>query len=117
MLFRSILRHTIGNLIPLSKSKNSSFQNKPFKDKIGNDKNKVGFRYGSLSENELTEYSKWTAIEILNRSVALIKFMEKRWGIKQERRSDILVFLRLDFVINIENLTYSSTTKSYIAKK
>jgi uncharacterized protein with ParB-like and HNH nuclease domain len=114
---RAILRHTIGNLIPLSKSKNSSFQNKPFKDKIGNDKNKVGFRYGSLSENELTEYSKWTAIEILNRSVALIKFMEKRWGIKQERRSDILVFLRLDFVINIENLTYSSTSKSYIVKK
>ncbi|MGC8164960.1 HNH endonuclease family protein, partial [Salmonella enterica] len=55
---KNLLRHSIGNLLPLSHPKNSSFQNKPFSEKIGKDKSVIGYKYGSLSEievsNELT---------------------------------------------------------------
>jgi hypothetical protein len=78
---KTILRHSLGNLVLLSQTKNSSFQNKPFTEKLGNEQNTIGFKYGSYSEIELTSYSEWTAKEILLRGIKLIKFMSKRWNI------------------------------------
>lgn len=108
---RSLLRHTLGNLVPLSKPKNSSFQNKPFLEKVGNETNTIGFRYGSLSENELTIHTEWTAVEILNRSIKLLKFLEKRWGIRFESREAMVNFLKLEFVIEKEGLQLSANKK------
>lgn len=101
---RSILRHTIGNLVPLSQPKNSSFQNKPFLEKVGNTKNTVGFKYGSFSEIELTNYKEWTAVQILQRSIKLLKFMEKRWGIDFGGTDKMVNFAGLGFVLKKENL-------------
>lgn len=95
---RSILRHSLGNLLPLSKPKNSSFSNGCFIDKISNEKNTVGYRYGSYSENEITKYSDWTAKEILERGITLLNFMEKRWNIPLGSRAQKVEFLNLSFV-------------------
>ncbi|EJG1649794.1 TPA: DUF262 domain-containing protein [Vibrio parahaemolyticus] len=111
---RSTLRHTLGNLVPLSKPKNSSFQNKPFLEKVGNNKNTIGFKYGSFSEIEIANNSEWTALEILNRSIKLLRFLEKRWDIKFESIEAMVDFLRLDFVIQKENVRYSSTKKKFV---
>uniref|UniRef100_UPI00188D1C16 HNH endonuclease family protein n=1 Tax=Vibrio anguillarum TaxID=55601 RepID=UPI00188D1C16 len=99
---RSILRHSIGNLVPLSRTKNSSFQNKPFPEKISSNKQCVEFKYGSYSEIELTEYKQWTPNDIVNRGVVLMEFMSKRWKINFGTREEIIKFLNLDFVIQRE---------------
>ena len=99
---RNTLRHNLGNLVPLSQPKNSSFQNKCFKDKIANDENTVGFRFGSYSENELTKYDDWTANEILERGLKLLSFMEKRWNLTIGDRKEKIEFLNLNFVLETE---------------
>lgn len=101
---RSLLRHTIGNLVPISIPKNSSLQNKPFPEKVCNEKNNVGYKYGSYSEIELTDEKDWSGKEILIRGVKLIKFMSKRWKINFGTTEDIIKFLKLEFVLNKENL-------------
>lgn len=101
---RGLLRHSLGNLVPLSHSKNSSFQNKPFLEKVGNSSNTIGFKYGSFSEIELTNNQCWTAVEILERGVHLLKFMEKRWKIKFDDLEHMINFLNLDFVLKKEKL-------------
>lgn len=101
---RGVLRHSLGNLVPLSQPKNSSFQNKPFLEKLGNEDNTIGFRYGSYSEIELTNYSKWTANEILKRGVLLMHFMSKRWDIDFGKTKDLVKFLNLEFVLKKESL-------------
>jgi hypothetical protein len=60
---RTALRHSLGNLVPLSQPKNSSFQNKCFSDKKSGEESVIGFSYGSYSENEIAHYSEWTAKE------------------------------------------------------
>jgi uncharacterized protein with ParB-like and HNH nuclease domain len=101
---RKILRHVIGNLVPLSSPKNSSLGNKCFKEKLGNDVTMIGYKYGSFSENELTNYTEWTAIEILQRSIKLIVMLSKRWSIKFKNTKDIIKFLNLEFVVKKEKL-------------
>lgn len=101
---KSILRHSIGNLVPLSQPKNSSFQNKPFLEKIGNSKNTIGFKYGSFSEIEVANESQWTAVEIIHRSIKLLKFMERRWGVNFGGVEKMVDFLNLGFVLKKENL-------------
>ena len=78
---RTILRHSLGNLLPLSKGKNSSFGNKPFLSKKGSTVSTVGYRYGSYSEIEITNIEVWNAQEILRRGINLLNFLEKNWGI------------------------------------
>lgn len=95
---KSVLRHSLGNLVPLSRPKNSSFQNKCFNDKKGDENNKVGFRYGSYSENEIAMKDQWTALEILERGVRLLEFMEKRWDLNIGDRNKKVRMLGLEFV-------------------
>ena len=94
---KRILRDSLGNLLPLSKPKNSSLQNKSFPDKIDNG-NGVGYRYGSYAENAVSGKPEWTAEEILERGVMLLDFMEHRWGIELGNRSDKIKILKLDFL-------------------
>ena len=109
---KTILRHSLGNLVLLSQTKNSSFQNKPFTEKLGNEPNTIGFKYGSYSEIELTSYSEWTAKEILLRGIKLIKFMSKRWNIDLGTDDNIIDFLKLRFVVDRGDYTSSSLTRS-----
>jgi hypothetical protein len=55
---RSALRNSLGNLLPLSKPKNSSLSNKPFPEKVdGRGDPVVGYRYGCYAENEVASCS------------------------------------------------------------
>lgn len=95
---KSTLRHSIGNLVPLSRAKNSSFQNNCFSDKLGSETNKVGFKYGSYSENEIACNTAWTAKNILERGIKLLLFMEERWGVNLGDNAEKIKFLNLSFV-------------------
>lgn len=95
---RKILQGTLGNLLPLSKSINSSLQNDCFEDKKqtklyshGNFL-RNGYKNGSYSELEVAEKEKWTPVEIKERGLKLLKFMENRWNIKfkDDEKIDIL---------------------------
>ncbi|WP_163931402.1 DUF262 domain-containing protein [Paraferrimonas sp. SM1919] len=72
--------HSLGNLLPLSRAKNASLQNDSFDLKKNNGQG-VGFYNGSVSENEVAQYGEWTPIAIKERGMALLDFMEERWGI------------------------------------
>ncbi|MFH1852600.1 MAG: HNH endonuclease family protein, partial [Candidatus Neomarinimicrobiota bacterium] len=101
---RGILKDSLGNLLPLSRAKNSSFSNKCFKDKISNDKNSIGYRFGCYAENEITKFNEWTAVQILERGLQLLNFLEERWEVKLGNDKEKLSFLNLDFVLKKEKL-------------
>ncbi|NML56439.1 DUF262 domain-containing protein [Chryseobacterium cheonjiense] len=95
---RKSLRNSLGNLLPISKEKNSSLKDKCFENKISNNLNAVGYRYGCYSENEITNYTEWTSKEILERGLKLIEFMEKRWKIRFSNENEKIKFLGLEFL-------------------
>ena len=80
---RKFLLHSLGNLVLLAKSKNSSLQNKDFlfkkrhTDKKGHEQ---GFYNGSYSEIQVSSYKDWTPDEIIDRGTKMLNFMETRWG-------------------------------------
>lgn len=76
---RKLLRNSLGNLLPLSRPKNSSLGNKNFLEKIGDNTTKTGYRYGCYSENEVSYNDTWNAEKILERGLNLLGFMEKHW--------------------------------------
>ena len=78
------LTHALGNLVLLSKSKNSTFQNHSFEiKKNGIDGSFIGFKNGSYAEQEINENATWGIQEIQNRTKKLIDFLfGKRWGIE-----------------------------------
>ena len=94
---RNKLCNSLGNLLPLSKPKNSSLQNKPFPDKVGaNDTSYVGYRYGCYAENEVSGYSEWTPERIREQGLKLLTFLEKRWDISLGDRNSHISLLGLD---------------------
>ncbi len=95
---KRMLANSLGNLLPLSKPKNSSLQNKCFFDKIENGDNYVGFRYGSYSEIEVSKCTDWTPSEIKMRGIRLLKFMEQRWDISLGDDLTKVSILNLDFL-------------------
>ena len=70
---KKYLTHSLGNLLPLSRSKNSSLKNKDFHEK------KKEYCDGSYSEQEVAKNEDWTAEKILQRGLEMLKFMEERW--------------------------------------
>ncbi|WP_440068180.1 DUF262 domain-containing protein [Tenacibaculum discolor] len=114
---RSIIRHSLGNLVPLSQPKNSSFQNKCFLDKVSNSENTVGFRFGSYSENEVTKHQEWTPIQILERGIKLLDFMEKRWNLNIGDVNDKINFLSLRFILEKEKIKVKDLTTANIVYK
>lgn len=91
------LNGTLGNLLPLSQSINSSLQNDSFDDKVQpkNDKRR-GYADGSHSEIEVSKYTEWTKDTIIDRGLKLLQFMENRWGFKFKSERSKLYFLGLD---------------------
>jgi uncharacterized protein with ParB-like and HNH nuclease domain len=82
------LAGSLGNLLPLSSSINSSLQNDSFPDKKAakvnerGEKLRRGYSDGSHSEIEVAGYPEWDSNTILDRGLKLLTFMEKRWNIK-----------------------------------
>ncbi len=94
------LKNSLGNLVAISSDKNVKLANKPFPEKKSNTQNPIGYKYGSYSEIELTEYNDWDAKAILNRGIKLTNFLCERWGIQigNGKREDKLKFLGLNFI-------------------
>ncbi|MCH7963770.1 MAG: DUF262 domain-containing protein [Bacteroidetes bacterium] len=105
---KAIFQGTLGNLLPLSQSINSSLQNDCFKDKknpkFNERKNKMrqGYSDGSHSEIEVSAYEDWTPETILERGNILLKFMEKRWDLKFESDYAKAELLFLEFMLSEE---------------
>ncbi len=96
---KKLLTGSLGNLLPLSSSKNSSLQNDGFPDKkspVG--KSHKGYTDGSHSEIEVAAYADWNAGNILDRGLVLIDFMEKRWNVKFASYESKKEMLFLDFI-------------------
>ena len=87
------LSASLGNLLPLSQSINSSLQNDPFAEKKAR-----GYTNGSHSEIEVSKESDWDAKRIYDRGVKLLHFMEKRWGFAFESQDQIDELLHIAFV-------------------
>jgi hypothetical protein len=87
------LSASLGNLLPLLQSINSSLQNDSFPDKkTPLREGRRGYVDGSHSEIEVAQESDWTAQNILQRGMKLLEFMESRWqlNIPTERKSELL---------------------------
>ncbi len=96
---REAYRNSLGNLLLLSSAINSSLQNDAFaekkKPKVKEDGIKLrnGYADGSHSEIEICSCDDWGPDEIRQRGIRLLKFMEKRWGIRfvdDQVRNDLL---------------------------
>ena len=87
------LSASLGNLLPLAQSINSSLQNDDF-----NEKKRRGYLDGCHSEVEVAKKEKWTAEEIYDRGMKLLHFMEKRWGFQFESKKQMEDLLQLTFV-------------------
>ena len=118
---RDLLKNVIGNLLPLSKPKNSSLSNKSFDEKVNSGKPGVGFLYGSYAENEVVAlYTEWTPQAVLDRSLRILDFMEHRWNINLGKDSEKTELLGLDFVKpanRIHPQTTGSPTRINLKKK
>ncbi|WP_312206048.1 DUF262 domain-containing protein [Epilithonimonas hominis] len=101
---------TLGNLLPLSQSINSSLQNDCFDDKkkakYNEKKEKIrqGYSDGSHSEIEVSGYEEWNSETILDRGNKLLEFMEQRWDLKFEDETAKAELLFLDFMLEEEEL-------------
>lgn len=96
---KKLLTGSLGNLLPLSSSKNASMQNDSFPDKkspLG--RSHKGYTDGSHSEIEVAAYPDWNAGTILERGMKLLEFMERRWNIKFENVESKKDMLFLDFM-------------------
>lgn len=79
----NVLTNSLGNLLPLSQSINSSMQNAPFREKKKSDgRQNRGYENGSLSEREVAKNDDWGPQNILNRGIDLLTFFETRWNVK-----------------------------------
>lgn len=96
-------QHSLGNLVLLARNKNPKQGNRPFPEKkhrVNSKGVEVGFFNGSYSEIEVNQYDHWSPIEILDRGIKMLKFLEGRWNVKltdgDEKSYESL--LQLDFV-------------------
>ncbi len=101
---RYALKDSLGNLLPLSRAKNSSLGNRCFAEKKNNRDNTVGYSYGCYSEVQVSLEDSWTAESILKRGIRMATFLEERWGFQFESRLQIIQFLGLEFLIKKDKI-------------
>ncbi|MHC1707437.1 MAG: DUF262 domain-containing protein [Bacteroidales bacterium] len=105
----NFLQGSLGNLLPLSQSINSSLQNDCFEDKKKpklnekGEKIRQGYSDGSHSEIEVSNNPDWDAEKILERGMDLLEFMEKRWKLKFENDYAKAELLFLTFMLPDES--------------
>ncbi|PKM86856.1 MAG: DUF4268 domain-containing protein [Firmicutes bacterium HGW-Firmicutes-10] len=95
---KTFLSGSIGNLLPLSQSKNSSLQNDSFTDKKNPKNGKSGYSTGSHSEIEVSLNDEWGPKEIYKRGVDLLNFLKVRWRIIFKSEDEMRELLFLDFI-------------------
>lgn len=94
------LTNSLGNLLALSRSKNSRFSNDSFEDKKNGRKSADttelyrGYRHGSHSEIEVAKNEEWTSEQILKRGLHLLSFLSDRWQLNlSDEQKEKLLFL------------------------
>lgn len=87
------LSSSLGNMLPLSQSINSSLQNDSFDDKKAR-----GYANGCHCEVELSKEPDWDAQRIYDRGIRLLRFMEKRWAFQFESIEQMDELLHIGFV-------------------
>lgn len=98
------LKGSLGNLLPLSQSINSSLQNDAFDTKktpkidVDGKVIRHGYADGSYSEQEVARIEDWTAEEIKIRGLKFLSYMENRWCINFGSEDDKLDVLHLSFL-------------------
>jgi len=88
-----MLSASLGNLLPLAQSINSSLQNDSFPDKKNpSTDGRSGYMNGSHSEIEVASHQDWTAKDIFERGMILLEFMESRWqlSLTDDQKNNIL---------------------------
>ena len=88
-----LLSSSLGNMLPLSQSINSSLQNDSFDDKKAR-----GYANGCHCEVEISNELTWDAQHIYDRGIKLLRFMESRWGFKFESIEQMDELLHIWFV-------------------
>lgn len=107
----SALSSSLGNLLPLAQSINSSLQNVSFiKKKQPDNTNRRGYSNGSHSEIEVAAEENWTANAILERGYKLIEFMLKRWDFDLNE-SELIQILYPDPVWEGDHVTQDALQK------
>ncbi|SOE37463.1 DUF262 domain-containing protein [Delftia acidovorans] len=109
---KNVLKNSLGNLLPVSHSKNASLSNSSFEVKKGSAIVQVGYCYGCLSEIQVSHEKKWGALEILRRGIYLLDFMGERWRIPFGDLDSKIKILGLGFVVEKEHIdlsTFSAT--------
>lgn len=84
---KNFLLNSLGNLLLLSRSKNSELQNFCFDYKVKHKNtsgNEVGYFNGSYSEIDVSLNKEWTSKEIYDRGLKMLRFLEHRWEINIE---------------------------------
>lgn len=104
------LKNSLGNLLAISSPRNSSLRNKPFPDKKGSKGSHTGYLFGSYSENEVALNEDWGPIDILERGIRLLDFLEDRWEVSLGTRSDKIKLLGLDFLQDSSSTGHKSLT-------
>ena len=87
------LSASLGNMLPLSQSINSSLQNDSFDDKKAR-----GYVNGCHCEIEVSKEPVWDAEHIYDRGMKLLHFMESRWNIQFESKEQMEELLHVAFV-------------------
>jgi hypothetical protein len=104
------LTNSLGNLLATSQPRNSSLRNAPFPEKKGGSSKKTGYKYGGYSEIEVATNSDWGPSDILSRGLAMLEFLEQRWGTKFGADSDARAkILGIEFLTKPTKNSGSST--------
>ncbi len=96
---RELYAGSLGNLVPLSMSINSSLQNDSFPEKKKartndrGEKIRQGYVDGSHSEIEVAAFEEWGPQQIKERGLKLMHFMERRWNLKIYDEQTMIDFL------------------------
>jgi len=85
--------------VAVSVAKNAALSRSSFANKVKGTERVPGFSQGSFSELRISQNSKWTAVEICTRSLELLGFIERRWGVSLGDDNAKLKLLKLEFLV------------------
>lgn len=96
---RNVLRHSMGNLLPLSRPKNAALGNRPFAEKKASGDDASGYAFGCYSEIEVAQCPAWTVAHVARRCLKLLGFFEERWLVDLGSDEEKLSMLGLGFAL------------------